>query len=97
MHWEAIAILGAGSLVVGLVLYLPMRWVFLRNKEPGRSPTVRSKGVIAVAPLLLVMLALFWFKEAGSSLAGYMFTGLMVGVCAFASWKLAKTGKGKNE
>ena len=65
-----IAILALGALVLGVVLYFPIRWVMLRSvPQDAESRKVEPKDLLYVIAILGVLITLVWFREAGNKTA----------------------------
>ena len=70
----------AGALAIGIVLFFPMRWFLTRNNpESERSPNVTAIGFLQAALVVVLMLIIAWFMEAGNKTASIVWGALVIG------------------
>lgn len=95
-----IAGLVAVGIIVGALLFFPMRWLIHRfgpaPKEP-KSPPATKMHIVTAAVVVASLLVLFWFIEAGNKVAGLIFVAVMVVAHIAAAVILKRSKEAKEE
>lgn len=98
MHLDAIAIILVISLALGLLLYLPIRWLMTRNLDQEQQENVSRPVPVKSWPSLVAAISAFlvvvWFREAGHPLANSIFTIGFIALPVAALIVLARWKKG---
>jgi hypothetical protein len=69
MPWEATAILLGVAILIGVVLFLPLRWLALRTSRPEAKRRIGTKELFAAGAVVTILVSLLWLKQAGSTYA----------------------------
>ena len=93
----AIGLLAIVTTVIGAILFFPMRWLAMRNApNNGAVRDITSKDLFLMVPLVLFLLTLVWFMEAGNKLAAGVFA-LITASATIAGVVMLKKQKDKAE
>ena len=78
-NFGVVFVLILGALIVGGLLFIPMRWLALR-KAPTKesSPQVTRGQYVQAIVIVAGLLVLVWFVEAGNQAAGIAFATIML-------------------
>jgi hypothetical protein len=66
MPWEATAILLGVAILIGVVLFLPLRRLALRRSCPQAKRRVGAKQLFVAGAVVAILLSLAWLKQAGN-------------------------------
>ncbi len=77
---EALVVLGmlAFFAVIGLVMFIPLRWLFMRGIPDKESlPKAPRQAYLIAAILFAVLLPIWWFMSSGSKTAGLVYLAVI--------------------
>jgi len=61
-------------IAIGLLIFLPLRWLMVRRVPPEQKRKVNRKDVLAAMAVVATLLPLAWLMEAGNRYAAVIWS-----------------------